>query len=628
VPQQRENSPSTCNTKQMTDKQRHQKQREVADSCEISLPSVSSFKIHNASWEKIEPVIVAAFPELVQDIAAADLIKGVFIAGIRGVETLKSLVALSLSTSAQADSDYNHHVFTLAKCLALPSPLPLWKGAKLTCIKALVTLRSSIGAAWQLQETVIEDTLRFITDRDYQWEYLDHSDSILLWELRAICLQQIELRRDEMIRRVTQGGNATAAFLSKSAMRVERGISDSTMIVNAGIEGAGEKLKQFIKADDKTVSETNSRVQAVTLAFSDAAKRATDTVRITSHRATTQVQEASARGIHKIASSIQEGGVGQRLIPNEYSRGIVCAAGSIGTAVVGATAVVKDAVLESTGQVAETMAAVAVDIVSHKYGSCAGQLARNSSDAVGNILRTVEHVTLLHTGKDLTRSVVSKTGKHHVKSMVDEKWKETSSSDDGSILFVNAEEDMFNDEHVAVTPKENCRNVRNAQAVGDSPSAIYIPSGVTNEQAIQLGDLLDDSETNEPLSFCEGGDGVLVVEECNMSEFDTTLTMSLSVLDSLPDQITSVDAQSDFFSDITANEPLHASLRRYRDLFQLHKGDSSIFRNVNDVYLNTTEHDAKYVYHLSAKCLMEDDSLDGTACTVDESYVTYSSIVS
>ncbi|CAB9519861.1 expressed unknown protein [Seminavis robusta] len=536
--------------------------------------------VKDSVWEKLRDDLLTAVPEL-NEIGGQSL-RNVYAAGVSDGRVLRSLAALSLPKSGEAQTNYDHHILTLARALAAASVKPT---AKLAIVKTIMTLRSPREAGWQLLEGVIADTLQFITDRDYLWEYLDHSDEVLLWELRAICLSRHQQHRsDEILDRVVDTGNAAATFLSRQALVVEKGFAISTDVLSAGIEASGERLKQVIEPDDRSLFEPNSRAKVISLTYTDAAKRATDSVRITSRQAMTKVQNSSTKGIQNIAER------GPRLIPNSKSRKVVCAAGRFGTAAVGATALVADALLESTGQVAKKTAEVTADVVRHKYGSSAGQVVRNCSDTVGNCLRTCGHVALLHTGKGMTRTVARKTGKMHVKSYVDEELEGDAPSSDGS-LFDEAEGEMHD---ITATQDE----ASPWQHFAEEPTS-----------------RLDDSETtNETDSYERVGGDIMLVEGNNILEFDTTLTLSPSVLDSLPDQITSVDAQSDFFSDIT-NEPLYE--RAFPDLSIIHKGStthSSIFRNVDN---ESTGGELTPI-----KCLSDDEGTDYTACTVDETYVT------
>lgn len=80
------------------------------------------------------------------------------------------------------------------------------KKVKLACLRLLVTLRSPIEAGWQLQESVIVDTLAFITDPKQSWEHFVHSDEKLLWELRAIALNRLE-RLEERHQKIRRGAD-------------------------------------------------------------------------------------------------------------------------------------------------------------------------------------------------------------------------------------------------------------------------------------------------------------------------------------------------------------------------------------------------------------------------------------
>lgn len=539
-------------------------------------------------WESMRDYISRSVPEL-QGSGSADLMRSVYIAlsPCQNPEILKSLAALSLPNSHEASTKYDDHILTLAQCFSTPSPI-LRRSSKLAVLRTLITMRSPLEAGWQLQEVVLEDTLKFITTRSQNWPFANesHCDEVLLWELRATTLNEIESRSERV-----------AGYISKQAVRVERGLELSTTVVNAGIEGAGAKLRELLEPEQTPlVLEANQSI----LDYSEKAKLATDSVRLTSRQALVQFQSTSARGIHSIANRINEGGV-ESVIPSEDGRRALCAVGKVGIASVGAAALVADTLIESTGQVAKKTASVAADVVEHKYGSQAGILVRNASDTAGNIARTLSHVALFHKGRAMTKSVARVTGKAHFlhineKCLLDDFVSDSSLSDE-SDMFAEATGDMFHDE------------------VADAGDEELVSEEVSQHQ---------EPISSEPVPQRE----IFVLGEDSLSAFDfgASINLSPSELDScLPDQIKSAEAHSDFFSDITT-EPVYERNRSYfKQLNLVHSARSSIFRNVHDAreldFLRSSGGDE--TCRMPTKRHSDDDSLDCTACTMEETYLTY-----
>ena len=206
----------------------------------------------DGQWDSLRQEIAARVPELSAADGTADILKHAFIAGVQDQEVLTSLAALAIQNSQQGSLHYNYHVMTLAKYLAsnsctaaLVTTKPKTTPISLACIRALITPRTPVEAGWQLHETVLEDTLRFIVDRScHEWEYVEHSDQILLWELRAICLMELDSRKQAVLRKISSGGDMAAGFISRQAVRIEKGVILSTACLTAGIEGAGENSRR------------------------------------------------------------------------------------------------------------------------------------------------------------------------------------------------------------------------------------------------------------------------------------------------------------------------------------------------------------------------------------------------
>jgi hypothetical protein len=287
-----------------------------------------------------------------------------------------------------------------------------------------MTLRSPIEAGWQLEETVLGNTVLFVTDRSYDWEYLDHSDQVLLWELRAICLNEQERILSEQLGRIQRRGEFTAASISAGARFVEAGLLHSTNMVTSGIGETGGLLTSVLKPniyhigsnttlskDDEPMNSKSSGMN--TLEVTGAAKRVTDDARVTTKGLVMELRRVSSQGLHTAATKFQEGNMGEKLVPHAEHRMVLKAVGEVGMASLGAAAIVGEAVYNSTSAVVKKTADITVDVVQHKFGQSAGQVVRDTSDTAGNVLRTIATVAAFK-GRVLTNSIAKDVGKNHV----------------------------------------------------------------------------------------------------------------------------------------------------------------------------------------------------------------------
>jgi hypothetical protein len=297
---------------------------------------------------------------------------------------------------------------------------------KLACLRLLMTLRSPIEAGWQLEESVLSNTVLFVTDRSYDWEYLDHSDQVMLWELRAICLNEQERILSEQLGRIQCLGEFTAASISAGARLVEAGLLHSTNMVTSGIGETGGLLTSVLEPniiyniESTTLSKDhgnnlqNTKTPGMnTLVVMGAAKRVTDDARVTTKGLVMELRRVSSQGLHTAATKFQEGHLGEKLVPHAEHRMVLTAVGEVGMASLGAAAIVGEAVYNSTSAVVKKTADITVDVVQHKFGHSAGQVVRDTSDTAGNVLRTIATVAAFK-GRILTNSIAQDVGKSHL----------------------------------------------------------------------------------------------------------------------------------------------------------------------------------------------------------------------
>jgi hypothetical protein len=423
-------------------------------------------------WEELEDDLAV---QLENNPDSLQLFRSVHAVGVCQPAVLKSLAYLSspsvlqnnlndcagivCSNNNNCNNEYTDTVSCVADYLAQPTNKHKHT-TNLACIRLLMTLRSPIEAGWQLQESVLENTVRFVTERSYQWEYIDHSDQVLLWELRAICLceqerlvadnaeqQQQQLSPlDELTRmQIQRGGEFTAAAISAGARLVEQGLEHSTNMVTSGIGETGGLLIQVLTPQDEPFLDQQTKSGVVTLVYTGAAVRVTDDARTATKGLMLGLCKASTVGLKVAATKFQEEGLGEKLMPHAESRMVMSAVAEVGMATLGAAAIIGESVYNSTSAVIKKTAEVTADVVQHKYGHSAGQVVRDTSDTAGNVLRTIATVTALK-GKVLTKAIAKDAGKYHLQehekgpSLLDESMLESIDGDEQDTDSVDKDE--------------------------------------------------------------------------------------------------------------------------------------------------------------------------------------------
>ena len=137
-------------------------------------------------------------------------------------------------------------------------------------------LTSPKEALWQIEEGCLKETLNFLVDRAHDWAFPEHTEALLLWELRAMCLWFLDL--SEKVNRldvddVIKGSEVAAANIAGAAKWVERGLKCSVPVIHIGLETAGDQLKGMITP---TTGFENAATVAI---YTSAAKVASTGVR-------------------------------------------------------------------------------------------------------------------------------------------------------------------------------------------------------------------------------------------------------------------------------------------------------------------------------------------------------------
>ena len=197
------------------------------------------------------------------------------------------------------ESIYYDHVATIASHFTSDK---FTREGKLAMLKAMMRCLSPEEAAWQYQDSIIDGTLDFLIQRHHgEWEFMDHTAMLLLWELRAVSMWQLEIQeetklsphQEQMVQQVATTGDTAAIMISAGAKLVEMGMERSVPVISDHLETAGEHVKGQLKPCDYPLMMDRDAV--VAMAFSDAAKRVSSTARRASHGAVISFRDASTR---------------------------------------------------------------------------------------------------------------------------------------------------------------------------------------------------------------------------------------------------------------------------------------------------------------------------------------------
>lgn len=323
-------------------------------------------------------------------------------------EPLALQMSIILGKTKASQDDRDTHVKNF--CLFLISSVS--QQAKLSRLRMFVSLATPEEASWQLLDPILKDTLRFLTDRIFDWHHQHHSAHVVLLELRAMCLYEME--RQSI---VIKGSQVMAGCIFGAARMVEDSLEASIPIIHVALDLAASQAKLRMTPAaatrprlkrSKSAPLLLTRDEVVTKTYTDMAKRTTNSVKETAQWTAKTIKQASTDRIQSIAQRFEENSLGERLIPNEAHRNVIVAAGTVGIASLGAAAIVGEAVVKTTASVACKATAVTTDVVRYKYGDHAGQIVEDASLTTGNILETVGHVTMFEASV-LAKSVAKNT---------------------------------------------------------------------------------------------------------------------------------------------------------------------------------------------------------------------------
>ena len=287
------------------------------------------------------------------------------------------------------------------------------RSLKAAVLRAIMMCLSPIEAQWQVLDSVIEGTLDFVTQRSIrEWEYMDHTETVLIWELRALSLRLLDCRQERVIR-LAKTADVASVVISAGAKLVEEGVSRYSNTISGHIEYAGQQVKGRIPANNHPIMVDQDAV--VALALADSLKQASKGVKEGTKIANDAIRHASVRGVQAISTKFEQEVTGDSL-PVEC-REALRAAGKVGVATIGAVAIVGEALLETSRAVMETTASVTADVVQHRYGNSAGKVASDAGETAVNIVRTLGNVAVVSGGAaGLATTAVRENAKNQVAS--------------------------------------------------------------------------------------------------------------------------------------------------------------------------------------------------------------------
>lgn len=351
-----------------------------------------------------------------------------FESGLMRSDILRSLAYLSTSSCDDAIDIVMHdeHVSRLANFLCTGRTSQRMKLAALdTLVRCLEepSLDSSSSCPRAIHTTGMNDTYEFLTTRTKEWDHImDQTTISVIYELRAKCLRELDLER-ERVRRVTDKADEAAVLIATGAKLVEFGIQQSNRMIEGHIDSAGRRVMDWVEVDtSRRPLMVVDRDAVVAVAFSNSARRLSQYAQEGTKQVMQNIHDASVSGLRSVGNKFEEGTkFGEQMSPEALE--VVKAAGKVGLAAIGATAIVGEAIIDTGRRIASKTASVTADIVEHKYGRTAGKVAKDMGATAGNVLRTMANVTFLERSV-MAKAVAKTVGKDQLSRDV-QKAKET-----------------------------------------------------------------------------------------------------------------------------------------------------------------------------------------------------------
>ena len=342
-----------------------------------------------------------------------DLFRKLYDDGLQNATLLESVACLSTRKRLMERDEACPHFKNISAVASYLSVGRAKKSLKAALLRTIIICLSPIEAQWQVLDSVIDATLDFVTQKSIrEWEYMDHTETVLIWELRAMSLRLLHCRQERVIR-LAKSAETASVVISAGAKLIEEGVSRSGNALSGHIENAGLQVKGYIPSNNQPILVDRDAVVAITLA--DSLKRVSKGAKESTKVAIETFRHGTVRGVRVIATKFEQGGTGDSL-PTECCEALR-AAGKVGVATIGAAAIVGEALLETSRALIETTASVTADVVHHRYGSSAGKVASDAGETAINIVCTLGNVAVVSGGATaLATTVVKENAKIHAAS--------------------------------------------------------------------------------------------------------------------------------------------------------------------------------------------------------------------
>lgn len=378
---------------------------------------------------------------------------------------------------AEAYLDYGDHLLVIATYLIHDKAQRL---QKVQLLQTILTGRrrrkwreESTDSPWQqMDDKIITDLLdhippgeRRISDPPDLTSFMlmeANSDvryhDTILWELIAVSVWLQRHKEQDHIQRIAKHADTAAIFIGAGGKLMETCVSRSGVRFSSHIESAGRQVKDKILPRQKQqeqqqplgMDESSSvmldRNTVIALTYSGAAKRLSKGTRDTTKIVMNQIRETSARTVHSLSqrmeeevSIMDEPRNRNHNVSQDYYREAVGATVKVGLATVGAASMVGDAMLETSRMLMEKTAVVTADIVEHRYGRAAGQVANDAGETAFNLICTAGNVAVVSSPVKIVKMAAKDNAKRQA-SRDAEKAQETlrAMEEQAKMLFRNS----------------------------------------------------------------------------------------------------------------------------------------------------------------------------------------------
>jgi Senescence-associated protein len=392
---------------------------QIGTSAALTVNTFLRMESMDQRWEDLEDRILIFLEGRLEFL---DWFRKLYDEGVRNSVLLESVAYLSTHRIRSVDSDdsscYYEHLSEVAYYLSIGRAK---KELKIAALRTIMACLSPAEAQSQNFDTFVEANLDFVTQRSSKnGVCMNHTEITLIWELRAMSLHMLD-RKQERVIRLAKTGDTAAVVISMGAKLVEKGVSRSGAALSSQIEYAGLQVKDHIQANDNPILIDRDAVVALT--FSNAVRGVSEGAKESTKFALESIRGALARGGHAVSITVDEGMMGDCL--SAECREAFKAAGKVGLATIGATAIIGEALFEAGRALMEKTAAVTADIVHHRYGPNAGKVASDAGEAAVNIVRAVGNVAAVSGGPAAFAAIAAKENAKLQAASDVEKAKET-----------------------------------------------------------------------------------------------------------------------------------------------------------------------------------------------------------